>query len=231
VALIYDYASEWAWAIQPHGAGLSYFGLVFDTYRALRKLGLSIDIIPAKPEALTGYKLILAPGLMIADPGLKRALTESPAHVVLGPRFGARNVDMTTPVPLPPDLSGFVLAVARVESLRPGAEVALSNGGHASGYREIVETAADVVETFADGAPAIIRHNRVTYFAGWFDQLALQRDLQTACDHAELPTQLLPEGLRCRDTATERFWFNYNAKPVTHQGLTHPPAGVHREPR
>ena len=37
VALIFDYASEWGWTIQPHGAGLTYFGLVFETYRALLK--------------------------------------------------------------------------------------------------------------------------------------------------------------------------------------------------
>lgn len=46
VALIFDYDAEWAWAVQPHGKGLSYFGLVLDHYRALRRAGLSVDIIP-----------------------------------------------------------------------------------------------------------------------------------------------------------------------------------------
>ena len=38
VALLFDYDADFAWKVQPHGSGLSYFGLVFETYRAMRAL-------------------------------------------------------------------------------------------------------------------------------------------------------------------------------------------------
>ena len=229
VALIFDYASEWAWDAQPHGAGLSYFSLVFETYRALRKLGLSIDIIPPKPEALTGYKMVLAPGLMIADPGLKKALATCDAEVVLGPRFGARTADMCTPVPLPPDMPGLDVTVARVESLRPGAETPLTQNGMITGFRDILEGDAEIVETTFEGAPAIMRSGRLCYLGGWLDPVAMQRVLGAICNRVGVSVTDMPDGVRLRDTATERFWFNYGADTVEIDGLTLPPAGVVRQ--
>ena len=38
-ALVFDYASAWAWETQPQGRDFSYFRLVFETYRGLRRLG------------------------------------------------------------------------------------------------------------------------------------------------------------------------------------------------
>jgi beta-galactosidase len=56
VALVFDYASAWAWAVQPQGAGCDYFRLVFEVYRGLRKLGLSVDILPPDTADLGGYR-------------------------------------------------------------------------------------------------------------------------------------------------------------------------------
>ncbi|MEN8892543.1 MAG: beta-galactosidase, partial [Planktotalea arctica] len=62
-ALIFDYASCWAWEAQPQGADFNMFRLAFETYRAARRLGLSLDIIA--PDAdLSDYDLVLAPGLL-----------------------------------------------------------------------------------------------------------------------------------------------------------------------
>jgi multiple sugar transport system substrate-binding protein len=46
VALVFDYASDWAWEIQPQGQSFQYFWLVFHIYRGLRRLGLNVDIVP-----------------------------------------------------------------------------------------------------------------------------------------------------------------------------------------
>ena len=229
VALIFDYAAEWGWAIQPHGAGLSYFSLVFDTYRALRRLGLSIDILPAGTDDLSGYKLALAPGLMTPAAVLIAALRTSGAEVVVGPRFGARSADMTTPVPLPPNLPGLDIVVARVESLRSGLEMPLVRGGRVTRYRDVLEGEAEVVEATADGAPVLVRQGRLSYLAGWLDDEALVRVLGDACVRAGVATRRLPDGLRCRETANERFWFNYGAAHVEMDGWSLPPAGVRRE--
>ncbi|MDJ0640838.1 MAG: beta-galactosidase [Paracoccaceae bacterium] len=229
VALIYDYASEWGWSLQPHGAGLGYFKLLLDTYRALRKLGLSVDIVPPDAKALTGYKLILAPGLLTPDPALVHALAGSEAEVIVGPRFGARTADMATPVPLPPSLPGIDVTVARVESLRPGAEIALANGGAVLGYRDILEGGAPVIEATSDSQPVMMREGALSYLGGWLDQPALTRALSEACARAGVHVREMPEGVRCRDTATERFWFNYSTETVDIDGNTLAPAGVLRQ--
>jgi len=40
IALVFDYESEWAWNIQPHGQDFSYLELVMTFYRGLRRAGL-----------------------------------------------------------------------------------------------------------------------------------------------------------------------------------------------
>lgn len=227
VALIFDYAAEWGWAIQPHGAGLSYFGLVLDTYRGLRRLGLSIDIVPPRAEAVAGYRLVLAPGLLTPDPALMKALAKTEA--VLGPRFGARTPDMAMPVPLAPAVTGLDVTVSRVESLRPGLEMPLEKGGVVTGYREVLEGTAEATERLADGAPLAMRSGKVTYLGGWLDREAMLRVLSEACARAGIPTRRMPEGVRCRETASERFWFNYGVAPAEIDGVSLAPAGVHRE--
>ncbi|MCG6882690.1 MAG: beta-galactosidase [Silicimonas sp.] len=229
VALIYDYAAEWGWQIQPHGAGLEYFDLVFDTYRALRKLGLSVDVVPPTADAVAGYRLIFAPGLLTPDPALLKALGTSGAEVLVGPRFGARTADMSTPVPLPPGIPGLDATVARAESLRPGLNVPLEGGGHITRFRDVIETSATVLEQTTDGLPATLSADKVSYVAGWLDGAAMARILAAACARAGIETRDLPEGVRCRETATERFWFNYGATEAEFEGRALPPAGVLRE--
>ena len=229
VALIFDYASEWGWEIQPHGAGLTYFGLVFDTYRALRRLGLSVDVIPPRPDALAGYKLVLAPGLLTPDPALAAALASSGAEVIVGPRFGARTADMATPVPLPPGLPGLAATVTRVESLRPGLEIPLRGGGQVTRFRDVLSGTAEVVEETADGIPVMMHNGSIGYLGAWLDEDAMMRVLQAASARAGLATERMPEGVRRRDTGTERFWFNYGTRTVEIEGQPLAPAGVLRQ--
>ncbi len=68
VALIFDYESAWAWTTQPQGADFDYFRLTFSFYRALRRLGLSVDILPPATTDLSVYRLVLIPGLMTPEP-------------------------------------------------------------------------------------------------------------------------------------------------------------------
>ena len=74
VALLFDYQSDWMWQTLPQGRDLEYFNLVYDNYRALRKLGLSIDILSTN-EDFSEYKLVVAPGLLHMDEDLKKRLS------------------------------------------------------------------------------------------------------------------------------------------------------------
>lgn len=231
VGLIFDYDADAAWAVQPHGAGLSYFGLVFDAYKALRKLGHSIDILRPETRDFKGYDLILAPGLMHMPETLKQALSQQKAQVLIGPRSGARDQDMTIPVPLPPALPGLDVTVDRVESLRPDSPEPLALSGAFTGYREILTGSATVTLTAQDGTAAVMSQDGMHYLAGWPDAEGWKTILTPLCAQAGLEVIDLPEGLRRRDTATETFWFNYAAHDVTFDGRSFAPASVTRDPR
>jgi len=229
VGLIFDYVAEWAWSIQPHGRGLSYFRLVFEVYRTLRRMGLSVDILPPTTRDFAGYRLVLAPGLMQMTDALKAALAASDALVLLGPRSGARDGDMSTPVPLPPAFPALDVTVARVESLRPDMAVPLARGGSAILYREVLEGSAEVLETTSEGDPLLMADGALRYLGAWLDTPAFARVLRDACEAAGIATLDLPEGVRCRDTGTERFWFNHDTAAHEVDGLTLPPASVTRQ--
>ncbi|PSS05272.1 beta-galactosidase-domain-containing protein [Coniella lustricola] len=101
IALIFDYASVWTWAIEPYsgswdvlsssysGGVLSNIDLVYGFYSALRRLGLSIDVVGAE-QNLSGYKMLVVPSIPIMPDVLNTALasyTDGP--VVFGPRTAA----------------------------------------------------------------------------------------------------------------------------------------------
>jgi len=221
VAILFDYQAEWMWQIQPHGRGLDYFGLVFECYCAARALGLSVDILPTQGADLSGYGLVLAPGLMHMSEALKERLArlvKAGREVILGPRTGARDVDMCTPVPLPPAFPDLPVTVAAVESLRPDMPLPLENDGAFTGYREFLEGDATVVSRTNDGEPAVVTHGTLTYIAGWPDALAWRNILSRACETACISTWHLPDGLRRRETAGETFWFNYTTSSIQFEG-------------
>jgi beta-galactosidase len=230
VALMFDYDADAAWAVQPHGAGLSYFGLVFDWYRSLRKLGLSVDILPGHTQDFSGYGLVLVPGMMQMPDALKEALAAAECPVILGPRSGSRDVDFNIPTPLPPAWPGSDLTVARVQSIRPDMPVMLSGGGTVHSYLEQIEAGGDIALTTQDGAPvATLCGSQICYMAGWGDDAAHMRLIRIMAP--DLPFDPMPEGVRRRDTGTETFWFNYSSASVAIEGEVVPAAGILRRNR
>jgi beta-galactosidase len=226
VAMVFDYASSWMWEVQPQGRDFSYFRLMFETYKALRRKGLSIDILPPDAEDLSGYKLIVAPGLGHMPPGLWSAMRTSGAVLLLGPRTNAKTPQMSIPVPLPPGLDGLDWTVDLVESLPPGATVSLAQGGAFRHWFEHLEGSGAPLAATADGRPGVVGDARLRYVAGWPDAEGWAPILADACREAGLATVDLPDGLRIRDTATHRFAFNYAPEPVEWEGKSLPPAGV-----
>jgi beta-galactosidase len=229
VALVFDYASAWAWDTQPQGRDFNYFRLAFDFYRGLRALGLSIDIIPPDTADLSAYRLVLAPGVATLPGAFLSALDRYRGIALIGPRSNAKTPDFATPVPLPPNLPGLDCTVVRVESLPPDVPVPLQGGGAFLHWREKLE-GADVQERARDGWPAVMAAGPIRYLGGWPDDEARYRILADACDEAGVPTETMKAGLRRRDAGGVRFYFNYGAEPVTHRGITVPGAGVHWSP-
>ncbi len=230
VALVFDYPSSWAWDALPQGADFTYFGLVFDTYKALRRAGLSVDILPSDVGTLEGYKLVFVPGLLALSNPLEKALKTFSGTAVLGPRTNSKTEDFTIPTPMPPNLPSLDCTVARVESLPPFSTVPLENGGEFIRWFEDLEGSADVSKKTDDGRPAMMSSGKMHYLAGWPDEKAFDALVTDFCKSEGIATLVLPEGLRVRDTDTHRFMFNYAPEPVTFDGVTLEPAAVHWQP-
>ncbi|TDL91136.1 beta-galactosidase [Meridianimarinicoccus aquatilis] len=226
VALVFDYASAWAWQVQPQGADFDYFRMVLCWYRAARELGLSLDILPPDTNDLSDYAVVLMPGLAQLSAPMLAALESYEGRALVGPRSNAKGAGMATPVPLPPNLPGMDLRVSAVESLPPGVAEPLSGGGTIVHWREHLDGAADILETDAAGAPLIARMGALTYLGGWPDDTALRRLIAAACTEQGIAADPLPDGLRLRDTGSHRFAFNYGKTPVTWEGQVLPAAGV-----
>ena len=215
VAIVFDYASAWAWEIQPQGREFDYFRLVFDFYRSLRKLGLSVDFVPASAPELEGYPLVLIPGLFTWTPGMVDAIRTYDGQVLIGPRSGSKTDDFAIPESLPPALPANILGVriARVETLRADTPVQLTKGGTFQFWREFLETGqgTETILTAEDGVPALVKQGNVHYLGGWPDQDLLKDILLRLTNEAGLTTKELNDGVRLRRHGKHVFAFNYSA--------------------
>ncbi|MCG6902526.1 MAG: beta-galactosidase [Rhodobacter sp.] len=230
VAIVFDYASAWAWQTQPQGADFDYFRLVFGAYPALRALGLNLDILPPDTADYSAYQLVLMPGLATLGEVATAALKAFGGIALVGPRSNSKTAEMSIPLPLPPDLPGLDATVALVESLPPGSAVPLQDGGAFVHWFEHLDGTADTVLKTESGRPALIRHGHLHYLAGWPTPETFTTILRDLCGKAGLKTETLPDGLRLRDTGTHRFVFNYAPEPLTYQGIEIPAAGVYWRP-
>ena len=222
VALIFDYDSAYAWEAQPQGEDFDYFNLVFDCYRALRRAGWSVDVVPKTVDPTT-YKITFAPGLLTVPTTLKGGL------IVAGPRAGSKTEELTISTESNPGIPGLKTKITYVESLPPFAPMALSGGGAFEKWREAIETQDRVILQLEGGEPAAIRAGDIIYLAGWPDPSAWRRLLVKLAQEKNLPIMDLPKEIRIRDTETHRFWFNYGPNEVTCNNITLPAAGVHWE--
>ncbi|MCF4098132.1 beta-galactosidase [Maritalea mediterranea] len=226
VALIFDYESQWASEIQPQGQGFDYFDLVFHYYKALRRLGCNIDILPPNATNFGDYTVIFAPGVVTLTQAQQKALRESGAKVVLGPRTNAKTSEFSIPPALPPNFDGLPLKITNVESLRPSAGVALEKGQIRYWFEHIEGEVTPILNT-EDGRPAIVEKDNLIYCAGWLDETALFNFVGALLGAVDIPIEHLPDGLRRRETSDHVVYLNYAPIAISHRDAEIPPAGVH----
>lgn len=161
VALVFDYTSQWVWAIEPYSgswsvkdagytdSGLRYTSVVYSFYSALRRLGLSVDII-SPAQSLTGYKMVVVPSLPIIPDVFDQSLSEFEGPVVLGPHTGSRTPDFAYVPGLNPSAgtirSRLPMRVTRVETppMYAGSGVSYSGANYnLSAWEEWVSCSRD----------------------------------------------------------------------------------------
>lgn len=228
VALVFDYVSAWAWEVQPQGQAFDYFRLCFETYRGLRKLGLDVDIVTPDTNDLSGYRLVLAPGLLTISDDLMEAMDRFDGIALIGPRSNSKTGEMCIPVPMPPNVPGLEATVSYVETIRPDMARPLVDGGHVKHWVESISTKAKPLEALENGA-AVLVGDRLRYLGGWLDEDALERVLRGVCAELDLEVLSLSGGLRVRRTQTHLFAFNYGRMPAMFAGVEIAPAGVYWE--
>ena len=228
VALLFDYESDWMWRTLPQGRGLEYFNLIYDNYRALRRLGLSIDILSVADDFST-HKLVVAPGLSYMSDDLKARLSKRYGQTVVGPRSGSSTENFGINRPLGPNLPNLNVTTNRVETLRPDMPIPLEGGGCVKGWNEALETSDNPFRIMENGDLAAVSAGNLTYLGGWFDDKALTKVFNEICSKAGIKVVEMPEGLRRRATLKEMFWFNYGAKNVEFEGRSFAPQSVTRD--
>jgi len=206
IAIVFDYASAWAWEIQPQGQDFDYFRLVYDLYTQLRKRGYSIDILPPTISDFGERDYVFIPGLMTWNKSLKQALNTFRGKVIIGPRSGSKTENFQIPETLPPNLDGMDTEITAIETLHPDCSVKILSGGTAKFWREFAQTSEDVVIQYEDGHPALIQKETQFYVTGWFDK----KGYAALFNKLGLNLAELPPGVRCRDLGPFKFYMNYS---------------------
>jgi beta-galactosidase len=124
-----------------------------------------------------------------------------------------------------PNLPGLDTTVTRVESLPPGLQRPARDGGAVIRWQETLEGTAPVQISGEDGQPLLVGE-RLQYLGVWPDAELWRRIVTDAAARAGVALTPLPEGLRIRDTANFRFYFNYNPEEIEYKDLRLPSAGV-----
>jgi len=220
-AVVFDYEAAWTLQIQPQGNDFDYLDVVLRLYRALRRLGLNIDIISQK-ASLEPYRILVIPSLPIVRPEFLASLKKYDGQLLVAPRTGSKTADFQIPANLPPaGLQELIpLAVVRVESLPAAAPISVtwnSVSYSCGSWLEHVRTSIEPFIRSSDSHGIAYRHGKITYLAALPDQPLLNGILEHIAQSAELPIEVLPEDVRARDRGQLRYYFNYGPQPVTLQ--------------
>jgi beta-galactosidase len=95
VAILQSYDSRWAVNFQRHNRNFDPVDEMLAYYGALRAQVHSVDVV-SPTVALSGYKLVVAPGLNVMGPEVARnliAYVRGGGHLVLGQRSGMKDDD------------------------------------------------------------------------------------------------------------------------------------------
>lgn len=219
VALLFDYASCWGSAIQPHAQRMENLPLNFEYYRALRSLGVNIDVLGPESD-FTGYELIVVPSAIFADKELVDRLQQSRATCVFGPRSASRTEHFALPDNLAPGAlqSVLPLRVLEVDSMRQGSSRDFVYGEQRYAVQRWFERIdselpARIITEEGDGL--WFSADGFHYLNGWLPHAFLREVFAELLTDRALVVQKLPPGLRLRRRGELLFAFNAGPESET----------------
>jgi beta-galactosidase len=120
IALLYDFTNEWAEGFWSLGnPGERYDGQAIRYYAGLKVLQRNIDVVPLSTD-LSGYRLIVAPGLRLIDDAEAerlRAFVAAGGTLVLNYRAGTQKLDASMRKVIPPGVFADVAGVSAESAL------------------------------------------------------------------------------------------------------------------
>lgn len=208
VVLLFDYLGNAALEMQPQGMNYDPQGWTQSLYRALRRSGVDVDVLPST-AALDGYQLVVLGNATVDDPGLAQRLSECEAQVLIGPRSFSQNMDCCTPDSLAPgSLQALIpLRVIGVESLPDVARMPAARYS-AWRWRERVQSDLTPEDTFADGWGFHYSAGRVHYLNAQLEEDCLNRFVAERLREAGIVIQNCDPGLRFVRNGSQQYAFN-----------------------
>jgi beta-galactosidase len=168
-AILFDFADLWALQIQPHRKDFHYLRHLFVFYQALQELGLAVDLVQPGSD-LSGYRLVVAPSLHLADERLAARLegyVRNGGRLLLGVRSGFKTPsNRVTDQPLPGALSSLCgVVVQRWQALPPG--VGYSLAGRVPGLEGLAQVWVEWLQPAANaGTQALAAYQDGPYAGG-----------------------------------------------------------------
>jgi beta-galactosidase len=215
VAVLYDYESRFALQIQPANAALAHEEIVHRWYAALRRLGLGVDVVPARSD-LSRYRIVVAPSMPVVDARRGAELTayvQSGGTLILGPRAAVRDPSGAVPARrLPAWLDQLLgIEVLDIASSDQSVEVEGLVGGAFTGwFEELATLDAAALASYVDGdfgGGTAISERRcgpgtAVYVGGVGDDALLESLFRMFCGRLDLALFELPSDvelipLRC----------------------------------
>lgn len=215
VAILTSPESYWVSDIERQSESYDFDDIQFDYYQALRSVGVSVDFIGIDAD-FDRYALIVAPGLPVIDDAFVARCDRSSATFVFGPRSGAKTPECGYPMNLPPGPLQRIapLRVLSVETLRPDCveDLVWDDKQYDSViWREELDApGSDVLATYDDGSPAVVRYGNVIYAGTLTDAGFLQDFFRKLCEEQDVATHDLPDDVRIEQRGQLLFAFNYS---------------------
>ncbi|GAB7364804.1 hypothetical protein MBLNU230_g5600t1 [Neophaeotheca triangularis] len=248
VALIFDYTADWVFGIEPYSgswstydagytdAVIAYTDLVYNFYSALRRLGITVDVISAE-TSIQDYKMVVVPSLPVIPDTFNNNLADFNGPVVFGPHTGSKTTNFeivpglnpaagtlrdrlpmrVTRVETPPDYanSGIVYGGANY-SIADWEETIYCTRANASSEATVTSTSShrrgQAAACANDGLHYLAFKTPIEFLVAYLGDVAAEAGVRDALGRTADKASDLGESLRMTRHGNLLWAFNYGAE-------------------